>query len=121
MSEPTLFTKIINREIPSEIVFENERIIVIKDIKPAAPVHLLGITKQPFQSLDALIQAGEKHKDLLWELMTVLSNLAHELGLTKEGKGYKLVANCGPEAGQTVFHLHVHLVGGRQLGEQITL
>jgi histidine triad (HIT) family protein len=111
-TEPSIFTRIINREVPADIVFENERLIVITNIKPHAPVHLLGITKQPFLSLNELL-ASESNKDLLWELFSTLRQLAVERGIEKSG--YKLVSNCGLDAGQSVFHLHVHLLGGAKL------
>ena len=114
--EPSVFTRIINRELPADIVFENERIIVIKNIKPLAPVHLLGITKQPFRHIHEM--AGDAaNKDLLWELVSILDGIASDLGLNAEGKGYRLTTNCGVEGGQSVFHLHVHLLGGMRLNE----
>lgn len=115
MNEPSVFTKIINRELESEIVFETERIIVIKNIDPQAPVHLLGITKKPYQSIDALLQ-GKNEQELLWELFTCLSNLAHEFGIAEAG--YRLVTNIGKDGGQSVPHLHVHLLGGAPLDEK---
>lgn len=112
--ETTVFSKIINRELPADIVFENENIIVIKSNNPQAPVHLLGITKKPFISLHHLLQS-EENIPLLWELFHALAKIAVDLGIDKSG--YKLVSNCGREAGQTVFHLHVHLLGGKKLSE----
>lgn len=112
--EPTIFTQIINHQIPSDIVFENDRIIVIKTQKPHAPIHYLGITKQPFYNLHDLLQS-EDNKDLLWELFHVLSELATKEGIDQTG--YKLTTNIGKDAGQTVYHLHVHMLGGKQLQE----
>ena len=112
--EPSVFTRIINREIPAEILFENETMIVIKDIKTKPPIHLLGITKQPFEHLHELLQS-ESNKDLLWELFSTLATLAASLGLAE--KGYRLTTNIGYEGGQAVPHLHVHLLGGEYLGE----
>jgi len=113
MNEPTIFTKIINREIPSEIVFENERIIVIKTIQPQAPVHLLGITKEPFSSIRELL-ADEGNKDLLWELYSRLNIIAEEQGIAETG--FRLSTNIGKDGGQTIPHFHVHLTGGAPLG-----
>lgn len=113
MSEKSVFSKIIDREIPSEIVFENDQVIIIKDINPDAPVHLLGITKKPYQNLDELLNTTGDGKDLLWELFTALARVAKELGLDRTG--YRFVANNGPDAHQIVNHLHIHLLGGGPL------
>ncbi|MCC2631538.1 MAG: histidine triad nucleotide-binding protein [Patescibacteria group bacterium] len=110
--EPSVFTKIINRELPADIVFEDERIIVIKNIHPQAPVHLLGITKHPFVQIHELL-SDEANKNILWELFSRLGTIATELGIDKSG--YKLVTNCGEDGGQSVPHLHVHLLGGGKL------
>lgn len=111
MSEKTIFSRIIDRELPADIIFENERIIVIKDIKPDAPVHWLGITKHPYTDIHQLLQ--ENNQELLWELLTILDRLALEAGL--DTGGYRLVTNYGPHAHQIVPHLHVHLLGGEKL------
>lgn len=107
---PTIFSKIIKREIPAEIVFENERIIAIKDINPAAPVHLLIITKKIIPGLQAL-----KTEDLplISEIITIAQSLAKEYGIAD---GYRLLTNNGAPAGQTISHLHFHLIGGHSLG-----
>lgn len=114
MSEKSIFSRIIDRELPADILFENESIIVIRNIAPHAPIHLLGITKQPYQSIHSLLQ-DPNGKDLLWQLMQCLSNLAIELGIAESG--YKLTTNVGVDGGQSVSHLHVHLLGGMQLQE----
>jgi histidine triad (HIT) family protein len=112
MSEKSVFSKIIDRELPAEIVFENDHIIVIKDIQPDAPIHLLGITKKPYTNLDELLQEADG-RDLLWELYSRLSQIAHDHGIDKTG--YRLVTNIGEHAHQIVPHLHVHLLGGEKL------
>jgi histidine triad (HIT) family protein len=112
MSEKSIFSKIIDREIPADIVFESERIIVIKDINPDAPVHLLGITKKPYQNVHELLKDGNQ-ADLLWELMSTLAQVAEEQGIAESG--YRLITNSGKDAHQIVPHLHVHLVGGARL------
>ena len=114
MLESSVFTRIINRELPAEILFENERIIVIRNIAPHAPVHLLGITKRPYVSLHELLQ-DPNGQELLWELMHELSNLAVSEGVADSG--YKLTSNVGENGGQSVPHLHVHLLGGKKLQE----
>jgi histidine triad (HIT) family protein len=112
--EETVFSQIITRKIPADIVFENERIIIIKSNQPHAPVHLLGITKKPFENLHELLQDKE-NKDLLWELFASLAAEATKRGLDQ--KGYKLTTNIGTDAGQSIMHLHVHLLGGKKLQE----
>ena len=111
-TEPTVFSKIINREIPATFLYESDRVIVIENIHPAAPVHILGITKQPFFNLDELLQDAD-NKETLWELFAALRTVAADKGITESG--YKLVSNCGPDANQAVPHLHVHLLGGKRL------
>lgn len=106
----TVFGKIIRGELPSEKVFENERILAIKDIHPAAPVHLLIIPKKEIADLQSL-QAEDFA--LLGEVISVAQQLAKQF---KIEKGYRLLTNNGSEAGQTIFHLHFHLIGGRHLG-----
>lgn len=106
----TLFDKIIEREIPAEIVFENERIIAIKDIHPAAPVHLLIITKKQIPDIQSI---QPEDFALLGEIVETAQRLAKEWGIEK---GYRLLTNNGPSAGQSIFHLHFHLIGGRELG-----
>lgn len=106
----TIFGKIIRGELPAEKVFENERILVIKDIHPDAPVHLLIIPKKEIPDLQSL---GSKDLDLMGEIVAVAQQLAKEFNIEK---GYRLLTNNGSDAGQAVFHLHFHLIGGRVLG-----
>ena len=105
----TIFGKIIKGELPSEKVFENERILAIKDIYPAAPVHILILPKKEIPSFQEL-----KPEDfpLISEIIQVAQKLAEEFEITD---GYRFLTNSGPEAGQTIFHLHFHLIGGRRL------
>lgn len=106
----TVFGKIIRGELPAEVVFENERIIAIKDIYPVAPVHLLIIPKKEFKNLQSV---PKEDMGLIAEIIDVAQELASEFGVAE---GYRLLTNNGSEAGQCVFHLHFHLIGGRQLG-----
>lgn len=106
----TIFGKIIKGELPSEKVFENERILAIKDIHPIAPVHLLIIPKKEIASLQA---AAEEDLALIAEAILIAQQLAQQFGIEK---GYRLLTNNGSDAGQTIFHLHFHLIGGRPLG-----
>ncbi len=103
----TLFTKIINGEIPAEIVFENEHVVAFRDIQPVAPVHILIVPRAEISGLAALPATGD-HQHILNAAMVI----AEQEGLTQ---GYRLVINQGEAAGQTVPHLHAHLLGGRDL------
>ena len=106
----TIFSKIINGELKADKVFENERIIAFKDIAPVAPVHLLIVPKKEIKDLQSL-QQGDL--PLMGEMMKVVQGLAKQFGVEN---GYRLVVNNGKQAGQTVFHLHFHLIGGKELG-----
>ena len=105
----TVFGKIIRGELPSEKIFENERILVIKDKYPVATVHLLLMPKKEIATLQAL---SSEDLPLITEIVTLAQKLAEEFGIAE---GYRLVTNSGEEAGQTIFHLHFHLIGGRRL------
>jgi histidine triad (HIT) family protein len=106
----TIFGKIIRGEIPSDKVYEDDRALAFKDINPAAPVHILVIPKEHIVNL---LDAEEDHAELLGHLMLVAAKVAREQGLEEDG--FRLVANNGAGVGQTVFHLHLHIIGGRSL------
>lgn len=106
----TVFSKIIARTIPARIEHEDDRCLAFHDVAPQAPVHVLVIPKRPIPSL---AEAGDDDAPLLGHLLAVAARLARQLGLSD---GYRLVINCGRDGGQTVDHLHVHLLGGRSLG-----
>lgn len=110
MSEKNIFQRIIDKEIPAEIVYEDDRCLAFRDVAPQAPVHVLVIPKQAIRSVDDLADADAPLVGHLW---TVIRDLARQLDL---GEGYRVVANCGPQGGQTVDHLHFHLLGGRAFG-----
>lgn len=105
----TIFGRIIRGEIPARIVHEDDRCLAFHDVAPQAPVHVLVIPKRPIASL---ADATAADADLLGHLVLVATQLARTLGLEN---GYRLVVNCGPDGGQSVDHLHVHLLGGRPL------
>jgi histidine triad (HIT) family protein len=105
----TIFQKIIDKEIPANIVFEDERCLAFHDVAPQAPVHVLVIPKKPIASVAAI---GDSDAPLIAHLWLVMRNLADQLDL--EG-GYRVVVNCGRDGGQSVDHLHFHLLGGRQM------
>jgi len=106
----TIFGKIIRGEAPCEKVFENERILAIRDVAPAAPVHILIMPKKEIYDLQSM---QEEDFPLLGEIVKVAQQLAKEFNITE---GYRLLANNGAAAGQTVYHLHFHLIGGKKLG-----
>jgi histidine triad (HIT) family protein len=110
MPDKTLFQRIIDREIPADIVYEDDLSLAFRDITPQAPVHILVIPKRLIPSLFEINTGDEQ---TLGHLVLVASRLARQLQLDT---GYRIVVNCGPDAGQTVYHLHVHLLGGRALG-----
>lgn len=107
----SIFTKIINREIPSEIVYEDEEIIALNDISPKAPVHVLIVPKKHIATLN---DATEDDAVLLGKLLLTAAKIAKSLGIAENG--YRIVVNCNKEGGQSVFHIHFHLIGGKQLG-----
>lgn len=106
----TIFGQIIARKIPADIVYEDDKIIAIKDIHPVAPVHLLIMPKKEIHDLQSLTA---EDMPLILECLRVAQELAEEYGVAD---GYRLLTNNGPSAGQTIFHLHFHLIGGRRLG-----
>lgn len=107
---PTLFEKIIAREIPAAIVHEDDRCVAFRDIDPKAPVHVLVVPRRPIPSLDALTDADA---DLAGHLLVVAARVAAAEGLSG---GYRTVFNVGTDGGQTVPHLHLHVLGGRAMG-----
>jgi histidine triad (HIT) family protein len=111
MSEPgCLFCRILAKEIPNDFVHQDDRAVVIRDINPQAPTHLLVIPQEHIESLD---DASQKDEALLGHLLRVAARVANAAGLA-EG-GYRTVINNGAGAGQSVFHLHVHVLGGRAM------
>lgn len=106
----SIFTRIINREIPAAIEYEDEEVIAFRDITPQAPVHILIVPKKPIATLN---DAGEGDAELLGRMMLAARNIAAGKGVAENG--YRLVVNCNADAGQTVFHLHIHLLGGAKM------
>ena len=106
----TIFAKIIRREIPAQIEYEDKLCLAFHDVSPQAPTHILVIPKKP---LPSLAEVTDAEIPLLGHLMRVATNIATKLNLVN---GYRLVVNCGTDGGQTVNHLHIHLLGGRSLG-----
>jgi histidine triad (HIT) family protein len=108
-TEKTIFEKIIDREIPADIVYEDDRCLAFRDINPQAPTHILLIPKKPIPTLNDL---GEPDRDLAGHLLMTVPRVAEQLSLAG---GYRVVVNCGPDGGQEVDHVHLHLLGGRPM------
>lgn len=106
----TIFGKIIRREIPADIVYEDDDVLAFRDLNPQAPVHVLFIPRKPLATLDA---ATADDAELLGKLLLAAAAYARREGLAE--LGYRTVINCNEHGGQTVFHLHVHLLGGRPM------
>ena len=109
--EKSIFEKIIDKELPSIIIHDDEHCIVIEDIAPKAPIHLLVIPKKPIKKLS---DVKEEDKELLGHLMMVTKKVAEQLNVEN---AFNVVINNGKEAGQTVFHLHIHLLAGRNFSD----
>ncbi|MEC7985898.1 MAG: histidine triad nucleotide-binding protein [Myxococcota bacterium] len=106
----TIFQKIIDKEIPADIVYEDDHVLAFRDIQPQAPVHILIIPKKAIVNMAT---ATEDDETLLGKLMLTAARIAKELGVAEQG--YRLVTNCNEYGGQSVYHLHIHLLAGRQL------
>lgn len=109
-----IFCKILKKELPSEVVYEDDQVIVIKDINPMAPVHLLVITKRHIASLNEVLPEDE---GLMGHILMVGQKLAREFGIAESG--YRVVTNIGKDGGQAVPHLHFHILGGAALGTKL--
>ncbi len=107
-SKDCLFCKIANKEIKSNIIFENDKLLAFSDINPQAPVHILIIPKKHIAGLNEI---GAADKELLGEIQLAAKEIAEKNNISKDG--YRIVANCGPNAGQAVDHIHYHVLGGR--------
>ncbi|PCK02932.1 MAG: histidine triad nucleotide-binding protein [Alteromonadaceae bacterium] len=111
MAEETIFSKIINGDIPADILYQNDVCICIKDINPQAPTHVLVIPRKP---IPRLVDASEEDKALLGHLMLSVGEIAKQLGVED---AFRVVINNGEDAGQTVFHLHLHLLANTKFSE----
>ena len=113
--EDCIFCKIARGEIPSSKVYEAEQVVAFNDLNPQAPVHVLIVPKAHYANLN---EAGGMPEALLAALLRAASRIAAQLGLDKSG--YRIVSNCGPDACQSVQHLHIHLLGGAKLAEKMS-
>lgn len=112
--EDCVFCKIIKGDIPSEKVYEDEEVIAFKDIQPAAPIHILVIPKK---HIETLLNVTEEDSYLIAHIYQVINKIARDIGIDKEG--FRVIVNCGKDAGQEVMHVHFHLLAGRKLGAKI--
>lgn len=111
MSEPSIFTRIMNREIPGDFVYEDDLVFAIRDINPEAPSHILIIPRTPLPNISAFTEETEH---IAGRMLIVAAKIAAQEGVDESG--YRLVINQGKDAGQQVFHVHMHLLGGRKMG-----
>jgi histidine triad (HIT) family protein len=110
MSEPTIFKRILDGEIPADVVYEDDQCLAFHDVAPQAPVHILVIPKKEIVSIEHL---SEEDEQLVGHIFLVIQKIARDQGLANDG--YRVICNCGEGGGQTVFHLHYHLMGGYDL------
>ena len=112
--EDCIFCKIINREVPGDIVYEDDEIIAFRDIHPCAPVHILVIPKKHISSLIDITEEDEK---VIGTIYGVINKIAQKEGILD--KGYRVIINCGEDGGQVVKHIHFHLLGGKKMGVKV--
>ena len=112
---PTLFERIIGGEIPANFVYRDERVVAFRDIHPRAPVHILIVPIKPIATMDDVSSGDES---LLGHLLVVAAQLARSEGIASQG--YRLIVNCREHGGQEVYHLHLHLLGGKVLGPMVS-
>ena len=109
-----VFCKIIKREIPSDLVYEDDRVIAFKDVNPAAPIHILVVPKKHIENL---LQVSEEDGDIISYIYKVINKIAIDNNFAQNG--FRVIANCGKDSGQEVMHIHFHVLGGRKLGDKI--
>ncbi|MCX8600994.1 MULTISPECIES: HIT domain-containing protein [unclassified Gilliamella] len=114
MTQETIFSKIIRREIPADIVFQDDKVTAFRDISPQAPTHILII---PNKLIPTINHIKEEDEATLGHMMLVAAKIAKQEGIDETG--YRLIMNCNKDAGQEVFHIHMHLLGGKNLGRLI--
>lgn len=110
----TLFTKIINREIPASIVYETDHVIAFNDIDPQAPVHILVVPKKEIPTLNDIESEDSKY---IMEMYKAIREITKDLKISEDG--YRVITNCNSYGGQEVFHLHFHILGGKKLGSML--
>ena len=111
---PTIFSKIIAKEIPSDMVYQDDRVTAFKDINPLAPVHILIVPNKEIATVDDVTPEDEA---VLGHMLVVAKQIARDMSISENG--YRIIINCKGDGGQEVFHLHLHLLGGRKLGPML--
>ncbi|MWP62881.1 HIT domain-containing protein [Gilliamella sp. Pas-s25] len=114
MAQETIFSKIIRREIPADIVFQDDKVTAFRDISPQAPTHILIIPNKLIPTINDITEQDEM---LLGHMVIVVAKIAKQEGIDESG--YRLIMNCNKDAGQEVFHIHMHLLGGKNLGRLV--
>jgi histidine triad (HIT) family protein len=114
MPEETIFSKIVRGEAEADIVYQDDRVTAFRDISPQAPTHILLVPNKPIPTVNDVTEADESD---LGHLFVVAARLAREEGIAEDG--YRLIVNCNEHGGQIVFHLHMHLLGGRPMGRMV--
>ena len=109
-----IFCKIIKKEIPSKIVYEDERVIAFNDVNPAAPIHILVVPKAHIENL---LEVSDKEGDIISYIYKIINKIAQDNGFAQNG--FRVIANCGKDSGQEVMHIHFHVLAGRKLGDKI--
>ena len=109
-----VFCKIIKKEIPSKIVYEDERVIAFNDVNPAAPIHILVVPKT---HIETLLEVSDKEGDIISYIYKIINKIAQDNGFAQNG--FRVIANCGKDSGQEVMHIHFHVLAGRKLGDKI--
>ena len=112
--EDCIFCKIIKKEIPSTIVYEDDSVITFNDVNPAAPIHILVVPKK---HIATLLDVTEEDKELIAHIYEVINQIARERGFAENG--FRVITNCGRDSGQEVMHIHFHVLGGKKLGDKI--
>lgn len=114
--EDCIFCKIINHEIPAKIVAENDFVIAFEDAYPVAPVHVLVVPKTHISNI---FEINDENMNYIGEIHKMIQNVAKEKGIENQDKGFRVITNYGEDGGQTVHHLHYHVIGGKRLGPKI--
>ena len=109
-----VFCKIIKGEIPSEKVYEDDKVLAFKDINPAAPIHVLVIPKEHVQNV---LEINHENKEMISDIFLAINKIAKQLGIDQNG--FRVITNCGKDAGQEVMHLHFHILAGGKMGPKI--
>ncbi|MCZ6636297.1 MAG: purine nucleoside phosphoramidase [bacterium] len=114
MAEETIFSKIIRKEIPADVVYQDDLVTAFRDVQPQAPTHILIVPNKEIPTVDDVTAEDEP---AMGRMLRVAAELAREEGLAEDG--YRLIINCGDHGGQEVYHIHMHLLGGRRLGRML--